>query len=145
MLIPDVNILVYAFHEQGDQHVAMRAWLQDAVHGNEAVGLCDAVLVGFLRVATLPIWRPPASLPLAISFIERLREAPACRHLAPHQRAIGTMLRLCADIRASGNIVPDAWLAALAIEHGATLITADAGFARFPGLAWKHPLNGRGS
>lgn len=140
MLLLDVNILVYVFHAQAPDHGALRGWLLRQLEEGQAVGLCDPVLTGVLRVSTLPFWRPPATLAAALEFIERLRQAPSVAMLRPGPGHWRIFAGLCRDADARGNLVPDAWLAALAIEHGATLVTADRDFARFPGLSWRHPL-----
>lgn len=140
MLLLDVNILVYAFHAQAPDHRALRGWLLHELEGGQAIGLCDPVLTGVLRVSTLPFWRPPATLAAVLEFIERLRQAPSVTMLRPGPGHWRIFTALCREAGTSGNRVPDAWLAALALEHGATLVTADRDVARFPGLSWRHPL-----
>ena len=144
-LLLDVNVLVYAHREDVPDHHAWRSWLEDALSGDEAILVPDAVFVGFMRVVTLPAWKVPSLLEEALRFVAALRMSPVHEICRPGLRTWSGFTRVLQEAGATANRVPDAWLAALAIEHGATLITADAGFARFPGLAWKHPLNGRGS
>lgn len=99
------------------------------------------MLSGFLRIVTHPrAMRRPASTETALAFADTLREQPNTVTLSPGPRHWGIFARLCREARATGNLVPDAYLAALAIEHGAELITTDRGFARFPGLRWRPPL-----
>jgi toxin-antitoxin system PIN domain toxin len=100
------------------------------------------VLSGFLRVVTHPrVFKEPTPPEIALEFAERLRGSPAADPLAPGERHWGIFVDLCRRTRAIGNVVPDAYLAALAIEHRGTWITADRAFARFPGLRWENPLD----
>jgi len=138
----DVNILVYAHRPESQRHDDYRAWLNAARADGEPLGLSDNVLSGFLRVVTHPrVFRQPTSLSTALAFVEALREGPACVPLAPGERHWAIFSELCARVEATGNDIPDAFLAALAIENGATWISADRGFSRFPGLRWQHPLD----
>lgn len=142
MLVLDVNILVYAFHAQAPDHAAYRSWLLQALAGSDAIGLCDPVAVGFLRVVTLPVWRPPATVAAGLEFLTQLRRSPLVMNLGPGPGHWSRFSALCTQEGISGNLVPDAWIAALTIGHGATLITADRDFSRFSGLSWRHPLRG---
>ena len=97
---------------------------------------------GFLRIVTHPrIFKEPTPLDQALAFIEALRSSPSTIPVIPAERHWDLFTGLCARVGATGNTIPDAFLAALAIEHNATWITADRGFARFPGLRWQHPLD----
>ena len=97
---------------------------------------------GFLRVVTHPkVFREPTPMVEALRFVEALRLAPAGIPVAPGERHWEVFTDLCQRTQATGNRIPDAFLAALAIEHGATWVTADRGFARFTGLRWEHPLD----
>ncbi len=141
MRLVDVNVLVYAFRADAPGHAAHRAWLQALVDGDEAYAVSDHVLAGFLRVVTHPrVFHPPTPLGPALAFAEAFRDRPAAVAVAPGQRHWDLFTRLCRDAEARGNLVPDAWLAALAIESGCEFITTDRDFARFPGLRWRHPL-----
>ncbi len=104
-------------------------------------GLSDVVLSGFIRVVTNPrIFSHPTDIETALAAADRLRKQPNCVHIEPGPRHWGIFLRLCSSVGARGNIVADAYLAALAIESGSEWITTDRDFARFPGLRWRHPL-----
>ncbi len=141
MLLPDVNVLIYAFRSSTQDHARYRSWLQTAIDAEEPFGLSDLVLSGFLRVATHPrIFDPPASLEDALTFADVLRSVPNAVRLTPGERHWDLFVRSCRDGGARGNLVADAFLAALAIESGSELITTDRDFARFPGLRWRHPF-----
>jgi len=138
----DVNILVNAHRQEASHHERYRDWLDDARHADEPLGLIPVVSSGFLRIVTHPrIFKEPTPLAQALAFIETLRESPSTIPVIPGERHWDLFTGLCARVGATGNIVPDAFLAALAIEQSATWITADRGFARFPGLRWQHPLD----
>lgn len=141
MLAVDVNVLVYAHRADAEDHAAYLAWLEGARGGEEPLGVSDVVLSGFLRIVTHPkVFADPTPIADALEFARLVREAPATLPLAPGERHWRIFDRLCRATRARGNNVPDAWLAAIAIEHRATWITADRGFSRFPDLRWAHPL-----
>lgn len=138
----DVNILVNAHRQEASHHERYRDWLDDARRANEPLGLIPVVSSGFLRIVTHPrIFKEPTPLAQALAFIETLRGSPTTIPVIPGERHWDLFTGLCERVGAAGNIVPDAFLAALAIEQGATWITADRGFARFPGLRWQHPLD----
>ena len=140
----DVNLLVYAHRTDVADHEVYRAWLDAARTDHEPLGLSDLVLSGFLRIATHPrIFREPTPLSGALEFTEGLRGSPAATVVQPGDRHWSIFADLCRAGGATGNLVPDAYLAALAIEQGATWCTADRGFGRFPGLRWEHPLDGQ--
>ncbi|MBI5368068.1 MAG: type II toxin-antitoxin system VapC family toxin [Planctomycetes bacterium] len=142
MIVPDVNVLVYAHRADAADHTRYRDWLQGVVDSNQTFGLSDLVLSGVLRILTHPrVFSPPTPLETALKFIEELRSSPGAVSLAPGPRHWGIFTRLCRSAKTSGNLVPDAFLAALAMEHGAEWITTDRDFARFPGLRWRHPLD----
>jgi len=142
MLCVDVNVLVYAHRPEAPEHAAHRTWLEAARKGPEPLGLPTVVASGFLRVVTHPrIFIEPTPLGVALDFLEILRTSPATVPVDPGERHWQVFTELCTRIDARGNKVPDAFLAALAIEQGATWISADRGFAGFPGLRWMHPLD----
>jgi toxin-antitoxin system PIN domain toxin len=132
---------VYAFQEGAPDHGRYREWLQTAISAEEPFGLAELVLSGFVRVATHPrIFSPPAPVERALAFADALRTQPNTVILVPGQRHWAIFERLCLDVQAKGNLVADAYLAALAIESGSEWITTDRDFSRFPGLRWWHPL-----
>ncbi|MBV8992591.1 MAG: type II toxin-antitoxin system VapC family toxin [Pseudonocardiales bacterium] len=143
MFLPDVNVLVYAFRRDATNHEHYRAWLDSTVNGDSSYGVSDLVLSGFVRVVTHPrVFREPSSLPEALAFARAVRDQPACQPVSPGQQHWSIFVRLCQQAGAKGNLVPDAFLAALAIESGCEWVTADRDYARFPGLRWRHPLDG---
>lgn len=141
----DVNILVYAHRPESPSHDRFLGWLEEARVGAEPLGLADVVLSGYLRVVTHPrIFREPTPLETALAFADGVRRAPATVRLEPGERHWSIFIDLCRRSEAAGNLIPDAFLAALAMEHGATLVTADRSFGRFAGLRWEHPLDSVG-
>jgi toxin-antitoxin system PIN domain toxin len=142
MLLPDVNVLVYAHRRDAADHRNYLEWLEQVVNGDEAYGLADLVLSGFLRVVTHPrVFNPPSSLDAALAFVAVLRSRPNCVPVVPGPRHWDLFTSLCRRAAATGNLVPDAFFAALAIESGCEWITTNRGFGRFPGLRWRHPLD----
>lgn len=141
MLAPDVNVLVYAHRAELPEHAACRRWLEDLVNADAAFGLADVVLGGFLRVVTHPrVFRRPTPLAEALAEAAALRAQPNRVPLEPGRRHWSIFERLCRETRARGNLVADAYLAALALEAGCTWVTTDRDYSRFPGLRWSSPL-----
>ncbi len=141
MILPDVNVLVYAFREAAPRHAEYRDWLHGVARSREAFALSDLVLSGAIRILTHPrVFAPPTPIASALGFVEALRQQPNAVQVAPGARHWEIFTHLCARANARGNLAPDAYLAALAIEHGCEWITSDRDFARFPGLRWRHPL-----
>ncbi|HLC21981.1 MAG TPA: type II toxin-antitoxin system VapC family toxin [Candidatus Methylomirabilis sp.] len=141
MILIDVSVLVYAYRQDAPRHGAFHDWLEDVVNGDEAFGLSDLVLSGLLRVVTHPrVFSPPSPIDHALGFVDALRERANCVHVAPGPRHWEIFTGLCRTASVKGNLVPDAYFAALAIESGSEWITTDRDYSRFPGLRWKHPL-----
>ncbi|MHC4176147.1 MAG: TA system VapC family ribonuclease toxin [Planctomycetota bacterium] len=141
MLLIDVNVLVYACRQDMPDHDRYAAWLLELIDGDEAYGMAELVLSGFLRIVTHPgIFAVPSSMAEALAFAEQVRGRPQCVSISPGPRHWEIFARLCRTVGVRGNLVPDAYLAALAIESGSEWITTDRGFARFPGLRWRHPF-----
>jgi len=142
VLLFDVSVLVYAFRPDASRHADYQVWLERLVGGQEAFGLSELVVSGFLRVVTHPrAYRPPSRLDDALKAAQRIRARPNCIALRPGARHWDIFAGLCRAVGAKGNIVPDAYHAALAIEHGCEWITTDRDYSRFPGLRWRHPLD----
>ena len=145
MMLPDVNVLIYAHREEAIDHGAYRSWTENLINSDHAYALSDLVLSGFLRIVTHPrILNPPSSAKSAWSFVREIRDRPNCVGIQPGPRHWEIFARLCRESRSKGNRIPDAYLAALAIESGCEWITTDRDFSRFRGLRWRHPLHQTG-
>ena len=141
MLLADVNLFIYAHRPESPHHEEHRSWLTEALTGPEPFGVSELVLSAFARIVTNHrIYLEPTSPDGALAFCTAVLEAPAVVRMRPGPRHWDIFSGLCSNVGARGNTVPDAYLAALAIEHGATWITGDRGFARFPGLRWRTPF-----
>jgi toxin-antitoxin system PIN domain toxin len=141
MLMPDVNVLVYAHRQDEAWHEPYARWLKEVVDGSEPFTLSVLVAVGFLRIITNPrIYENPTPLPAALAAIEQLAGHPRCRVAMPGATHLADVVRLCRAVGATGKLVADAQHAALAIAEGSTWVTRDADFARFEdhGLRWRH-------
>jgi uncharacterized protein len=142
VLSADVNVLVYAHREDAPDHARYRSWLEECLSGEEPFGVSEFVLSSVIRLATNPrVFRQPDTIDEVLAFANQVRSAPNAVTITPGPRHWDIFTRLCRDTRARANIVPDAYLAALAIESGSEWITDDRGFARFPGLRWRHPFD----
>ena len=142
MILPDVNVLVYAHREDTPNHTAYREWLESVINSDQAYGMADLVLSGFLRVVTHPrVFDHPSGLDQALAFVAAVRNQPNCVLVQPGPRHWAIFEQMCRTASVRGNLVPDAYLAALAIESGSEWITTDRDFSRFPQLSWRHPLD----
>lgn len=140
MLAPDVNVLVDAFRADSPHHTRIAPWWQSVIASEKSVMLFEPVAAGFLRIVTHPrLFDPPAPLELALGFLAALESQPNVLRLPPGGRHWEIFQALCRECEARGNLVADAYLAALAIERGCTWITSDRDFARFPRLDWRPP------
>lgn len=141
MILVDSNLLLYATTPVFKQHAAARAWLLEAFNGEERVGLPWPSLLGFVRILTNPrVVRPPVPLPEAWAEIMKWLASPCVwipTPTAAHPQILGRLVR---EELSKGELIMDAHLAALAIEHGLTLCSTDRDFARFTGLKWRNPL-----
>ena len=141
MKLVDLNILLYAVNEDAPHHVPIVEWWNDALNGDETVGLAWPVVVGFLRISTNPrIFPEPLTSEVAVEQIDDwlgLDVVSVVMETRDHWR---TLRDLLADVGAAGNLAADAHLAALAMTHGATLVSCDGDFARFDSLRWENPL-----
>ncbi len=144
VLLLDVNVLVYAHREDSPRHLEHKKWLEALASGDEAFSVTDLVFSGFLRVVTHPhIFDPPTSISTALKFVAQVQSSPSFRPVAPGERHWEIFTRLCQDAAVKGNLVPDAFHAAVAIESGSEWITTDGDFARFKQLRWRRPLDSR--
>ena len=143
MKIPDLNLLIYAVDRQAPSHHQALRWWNASLSGSETVGLAWTVMLGFVRLTTSPrVVRTPLSADAALGFVDRWMARDVTTVVEPTARHTAVLRDLLADTGTGGNLVADAHLAALAIEHGAELCSADRDFGRFPGLAWVNPLAG---
>ena len=134
-------MLLYGHRQEAERHPEYRDWLQAMIDGPEPYAVSDFALNGMLRVITNPrIYRSPTPLDRALPAADQIRNQPHAEVVGPGRRFWQIFIRLCGEVSARGKVVPDAYLAALAIEHGCELITADRDFTRFPGLRWRQPL-----
>ena len=134
-------MLVYAHRGGTPEHERIGEWLEALLNGSAPVGFASLVLSGVLRVVTHPrVFAQPTPLDAALEFVESLRGSPSAVEVAPGPRHWKIFAELCRATGARGNRVPDAYLAAIAIESGSEWITTDRGFARFEDLRWRHPL-----
>ena len=141
MILVDVNLLIYATQPESPHHQRARRWLGQRLAGPARVGLPWATVLGFLRLVTMPrSWNRAVTVDDAVAVVERWLAAPAVWVPTPTERHAEILAGLLRAVGRGGKLVPDAHLAALAIEHGLILCSTDGDFARFPGLRWENPL-----
>ena len=141
MILPDVNVLIYAFRADFAQHAVCRRWLIDVVSGDARFGLSPTTLAAVVRITTNPrAFKEPSAIEEAFGFCEDLLNQPHCQIVEPGERHWDIFQRLCIASDTKGPRVSDAWFAALAIEWGCEWITLDRDYARFPGLTWRGPI-----
>ncbi len=141
MIVPDINLLVYAYNGGAPHHDAARGWWEALLNGTEQVGLPWIVITGFIRVMTNPTMVAIGVTPAqAVGYV---RDWLSCDHvilLNPGAQHLMHLQRNLAAGGAGGNLVPDAHIAALAMEYQAVVHSGDSDFGRFPGLQWHNPL-----
>jgi hypothetical protein len=141
MMIVDANLLLYAVDENSSHNAAAAAWLQQTLDGDSRVGLPWQTIGAFLRIATHPrVTENPLSAPDAWRYIADWLAVPVVWIPPATEITARVYARLCAQVDIIGNLVCDAQLAALAVEHGVEIASADTDFMRFPGLRWTNPL-----
>jgi toxin-antitoxin system PIN domain toxin len=144
VILADVNVLLSAFRADAPAHEVCRHELRVIVGGPSPFAVSTLVLAGVLRIATnRRAFDPPSPLAETVQFCEDLLDQPHCVPVHPGAGHWRIFSELCRSAAAIGNLVSDAWLAALAIEHGCELITLDRDFVRFPGLRFRSPLTAR--
>lgn len=142
MILVDANLLLYAYHPQDERHAAARAWLEGVLSGTETVGFAWLTLWAFLRISTNPrVFERPLLPSEANAVVSSWLGRRVASVLEPDERYWGILSGLLQGDQVKGPLVMDAALAALALEHGATLHTTDGDFFRFPGLRWRNPLS----
>lgn len=141
MLMPDVNVLVYAHRSDEKVHEPYRRWLETLINGSEPFALSVLVAVGFVRIVTeRRIYAAPTPITTALAVIDSLAAHPRCRLIAPTTEHWDRVARLCRSVGATGKFVADAQHAAVAMAAGCTWVTRDQDFAQFAahGLRWHH-------
>jgi hypothetical protein len=135
VILPDVNVLVYAFRQDTADHELCRNWLDGVVNGDARYGMAPQVLSGVIRITTHPkVFAVPSGPEEVLRFCDVLLAQSHCAVIQPGERHWEIFRRLCTEAHARGNLVPNAWFAALAIESGCEWVTLDRDDARFPGL-----------
>ncbi len=141
MILPDVNLLIYAVDRDSPHHDAAREWLETAFSSGEQLLLPWVTILGFLRITTRKgAFAHPITVESAFSFVKGWLDHPAVSIAHPGPEHLRILRRLLRQVGTAGDLTTDAHLAALAIEYDAELYSSDRDFARFPGLRWKNPL-----
>ena len=141
MILADANLLLYAYDRSSPVHEPARRWLTEALAGPEAIGFSWHTILAFLRITTNPkIFRDPYSIEEAVEIVEDWLSQPSAILLHAGEQHWKILRRLLLETQAKGKLVMDADLAALAVEHGITLLTRDRDFELFPGLRFVNPL-----
>jgi uncharacterized protein len=141
MILPDVNLLVYAHDQEARFHTEAKAWWQSALQGSETVGIPWIVLLAFIRLTThANLMKQPLGVRQVRGVIEFWLSYPQVRILFPSMASLPTTWDLLEAAGSGGNLCTDASIAALALEHGGCVYSNDQDFSRFPKLKWKNPL-----
>ena len=142
MILIDVNLLLYAYDSSSSEHLTAKIWWEDALSATEIVGLPWHTILGFIRISTNHrILEQPFSLQQVTDIVDSWLSLPMVKLVGPDINHWQRFKVLLVNTQSPANYVPDAHLATLAIEYGATLYSTDRDFARFPGLQWRNPLN----
>ena len=145
MILPDINVLLYAHNSDAAQHAAARRWWEEHLSGTETVALAWVTILGFVRLTTnRVILASPWPVETAVEQVQRWLAQPNVRIVEPGPRHAELFFRYLRALGTAGNLTTDAHLAALAVEQGCTLYSVDADFDRFEGLRWKNPIATRG-
>ena len=141
MKLVDANLLLYAVDEASPHHRPAKQWLEDQLSGSETVAFAWVVLLGFVRLATNPrVFESPLAPEEALDLVDSWLDQPAATVVHPTDRHSSVLRDLLVALGTAGNLTSDGHLAALSIEHGAELSSADGDFARFPRVRWVNPL-----
>jgi len=141
MKLPDVNLLIYAYDTHAHRHALARAWFEGIMSGAETVAFAWVVLLGFVRLTTqASILTSPLTVDESFDYVQSWLSQPNATVVHPAERHASILRELLVPVGSAGNLTNDAHLAALAIENGAELCSADNDFARYPGLRWTDPL-----
>ena len=146
MIVPDVNLLLYAYDDESPFHEKAARWWKDTLSGEEPVGLPQVVIFGFVRVGTnARAFRRPMTPADAAGLVRSWTARPVVQLLDVNASHVEHVLKSVEGVGAAGNLVTDAQIAAIAIQHGAVVHTTDTDFMRFTGLRWLNPIGGVGS
>lgn len=146
MIIPDINLLLYAYDSRSPSHPKAAAWLKDQLSGVDPVGFPEVVIFGFMRIATNPrVFKNPMTSAEAAGHVRSWLGQPCVQILRTSETHVEHVLATLEELGTGGNLTTDAQIAALAVEKSAILHTADSDFLRFPGLRWLNPLTGQSS
>jgi len=141
LILPDVNVLIYAFRSDAENHSQYKAWLETVINGPAAYGMAPQVLGSVVRICSHPrIYSRPSAREEAFEFCRALLDQPNATIVTPGERHWSIFETVCRQSRATGNLIQDAWFAALCIEAGAEWITTDGDYARFAGLNTRAPF-----
>ncbi len=141
MKLPDANLLIYALDQTSPHHKSALSWLEQILSGTEPIGFTWAVLLAFVRITTRPqLSANPLEPSAAMDIVDSWLAQPCALVLHPTERHSAILRGLIEPLGTAGNITTDAHLAALAIEYGGEVCSADTDFGRFPGLRWVNPL-----
>jgi toxin-antitoxin system PIN domain toxin len=146
VIVPDVNLLVYAYDAASPHQAKAAKWWEDCLSGSEPVGLAPVVLFGFVRLCTnAQVFKDPMTPHEAAGHVRSWLQSPVAEVLEARSEHVEQVLKLLESLGTAGNLVTDAQIAALAIEYGAVVHTSDTDFVRFSGLRWLNPLTGAAS
>ena len=141
MILVDANIVLYAYHPRAEQHKLCRRWIEDALSGLTPIGFPWLTIWAFLRISTNPrAFEQPLDMSEAEQIVSSWLDVPVVRLIEPGERHWQILRKLLVEAQVRGPLVTDAVMAALALEHGASVCTADQDFARFPGVKTINPL-----
>lgn len=142
MRVVDANVLIHAVNLDVAEHATARSWLEHRLNGTEAVGFAWVALLAFVRIVTrADVLEAPLGPGAAFDYVEEWLARPSATLLHPTARHLAVLRGLLEPVGTAGNLTTDAHLAALAVEHGAQLVSFDRDFGRFPGLRWRHPAD----
>ena len=141
MIVPDVNLLLYAVISAFPQHKPAHEWWEETINSSAEIGLASPTIFGFIRIATNPrVFSPPLTIQAATGYLSAWLSQPNVSHLIPGPRHIEIAFGLLDSVGTGGNLTTDVQLAALAFEYDADMYSNDTDFARFPSLRWINPL-----
>lgn len=142
MRLVDANVLIHAVNVDAAEHATARSWLEHRLSGTEGVGFAWVALLAFVRIVTRPdVLEAPLPPGAAFDYVEEWLACPPATVVHPTARHLAVLRGLVEPVGTAGNLTTDAHLAALAVEHGAHLVSFDRDFGRFPGLGWRHPAD----